>query len=176
MQNTIILLDWSKWSWKTSVSKEIIKQAKKYIKKDFVVISLDNIRRNLKLKATSENNEIAFQKLLASMKEQSENWKNIIIDCGLVEDKLKRLEESIDNINDDTVLYKFFLDGDYQELENRVKERDKQDNKEFNPETFKKVYYLIRNKSFDWYKKFDTWKLSSEKIATQIVQSLLNWS
>jgi gluconate kinase len=87
----------------------------------FVIVSFDVIRYELSWSANDINNEIAFQKLLERIDALNKNNKNIIIDCGLVADKLYRLEKLINN----KPLIKVFLDGDYNILKNRVMQRDR---------------------------------------------------
>ena len=76
----------------------------------------------MNIKATNENNNIAYKKLLDQAKKSAEAGKNIIIDCGMIEEKLKALEMFAEN---NTIkLHKYFLEAPYDILMQRVKERD----------------------------------------------------
>lgn len=167
--NTVLILDWSKWSGKTSFSKAIQEIIKSKIQKEFIILSLDDIRQELNLKANAENNEIAFQNILKSAKDYWEKWIGVIIDCWLIEEKLKRLENTLKN----STIYKIFLDGKYQDLKKRVQKRDKKQGKKFNEKRFDELYHLMRNKSFDWYSILDTSSLTKNEIIKKAIEKII---
>lgn len=161
-KNYIILLDGPKGSWKSSISLALKNEVS-----DSIFLSLDITRRNMNMKANNENNKIAFENLLKQAKQSMEQGKNVIIDCGMIEERLKTLEAVAKNIN--IPLYKYFLEAPYNTLLERVKERDLKEWKTTDVERFKYVYEMVKNKQFNNYKVFDTSKLSTEEIANQIL-------
>lgn len=119
--NYVILLDWPKGAWKSSVSvilNDIISWS--------VILSLDVIRRNIPYSmATTRYNQMAYELLLEQMKKEIRLWKHIIIDCGMIEEKLIMLQEAVSETG--VLLYKYYLEGPYEVLFARVKNRDIQE-------------------------------------------------
>jgi len=161
----VILLDGPKGSWKSSISLALKNKIS-----DSIFLSLDLIRRGMNLKATNENNKTAYESLLKQAKQSIEEWKNVIIDCGMIEEKLKALEVVTKNI--DINIYKYFLEAPYDTLLQRVKDRDIKEWKATDEGRFKYTYEMIKSKQLINYTTFDTSKLSTEEIANQIIENL----
>ena len=157
-KNYVILLDGPKGSWKSSISLALKNRTS-----DSIFLSLDLIRRGMNLKATNENNKIAYKSLLEQTEQAVEEWKNVIIDCGMIEEKLKALEMTAKNININ--IYKYFLEAPYDILLQRVKDRDIKEWKITDEDRFKYTYEMVKSKQFINYTTFDTSKLCTEEIA-----------
>lgn len=163
MKNYIGVADWSKWAGKSSVLAEIMKKSNEVS----IVLSLDEIRRKAQMTATRENNNKAYQELIRQAKIWIKDWKNVFIDCGLIQEKLEILENTSKEL--DVPLYKFFLDWPYEVLMDRVRQRDLKDGKVFNEERFDMLYKVLRQKEFTDYIFFDTTEHLPEEIANQII-------
>jgi predicted kinase len=88
-----------------------------------MTVGMDAIRHDMSLSVSEENNEIAFKRMLKEINTNIKEGQNTIVDCGLVKNKLERLEDLVKK-TEKTILYKIFLDGSYDELKRRVKNRD----------------------------------------------------
>src|ERR1700730_2992594 len=100
----IILLDGSKGAGKTSIGTLLVKEMY-----DVSMLSLDIERRALpnKEKSRTELNREAFEIIIEKAKKLLEESHNIVVDCGLLEERIKRFEDL--SREKSTKLYKFFL-------------------------------------------------------------------
>lgn len=164
--NYIILLDWPKGSWKSSISTILYENIT-----NLVILSLDNIRRNIpKSKASAEYNLLAYNILLDQMKWELQKWNNIVIDCGLVQEKLNMLEKQVDTRW--VLLLKYYLDGSYDTLLKRVRDRDIKEWKQTNEERFSYIYDILKAKQFINYTYFNVDLQSAQEIANIIISDV----
>jgi|GEM_PF-1007618 len=166
MKRFIIVLDGPKGSGKTTISAEIKKQLS-----NIQYLSLDELRRSIpKAKATADFNQQAFGMLLEEVTKKYEEGSNIIIDCGLVEQKLQDLEVVVKALG--AKLYKYSLVAPFEVLLERVKQRDIQNGKETDEKRFTYLYDVLQAKAFTGYTVFDTHKLSLDDIVEQIIRQV----
>lgn len=166
MKNFVIVLDGPKGSGKTTLC-DLLK--KKLSNTHF--FSLDEIRRAIpNARATDEYNQMAFDILLQELTQCIKNGNNIVIDCGLTEQKLLALEKTVRGLNVD--LYKYALVAPLDILLERVKERDRKSGKETDEKRFQEVYQILQSKDFSGYVILDTESLSPDEIVNKILFSL----
>lgn len=166
MQNCIILLDGSKGAGKSTTAALLREEIS-----DNIFLSLDEIRRAIpNSMATAEYNQLAYDKLLVQAESAVKEGKNIIIDCGLTEQKLQALEEMVDRM--EVPLHKYFLEAPYDVLVQRVKDRDIIDDKTTDEARMKYVHEVVRDKPFTNYTTFDTSMVSTQDIVEKIIQDI----
>ena len=161
----IILLDGSKGAGKSSVSEILVSRLG-----DSISLSLDNERRILpdQKKSRAELNKKAFENMVNKARELLENGKNIIIDCGLTEERISILERLASDTN--SKLHKFLLKASYGTLLDRVRFRDSGKGKSTDVERFDEVFKIVHSKEFDGFNVIETEKLELEEIADAILK------
>ena len=165
MQNYIILLDGSKGAGKSTTASLLREKIS-----DNILLSLDEIRRSIpNAIATAEYNQLAYDKLLQQAESSIKEGKNIIIDCGLTEQKLQVLEEMVERMQ--VPLHKYFLEAPYDVLIQRVKECNIVENKTTDNNRIKYVHKVVNAKIFTNYTILDTNTLSTQDIVEKIIEN-----
>lgn len=164
----IILLDGSKGAGKTSTSEILLQNLE-----NTIYLGIDKERRKLPIenKSRRELNKEAFEIILIKAKEALLDGKNIIIDCGLIPERIIKFENISKTTN--VKLYKFFLKARKDTLLDRVRARDKVSNKDTNIERFNEVYDIIHSKPFNGFNIIETDKLKIGEIA-DIILNVIN--
>jgi len=139
-----------------------------------IYLSIDEIRRTFPPnpnKDIREKNKEAFEIILTKTKEGLLNKKNVIIDCGVSEERAKRFEKISKDM--EISLYKFFLKAKYETQLSRVEERDKARGREStNVERFDEIYHYFNKKGLTDYIVLDTDKLDTHQIAEVILKTV----
>jgi len=164
--SSIILLDGSKGSGKTTVGKLL---EKKILNVDY--LSLDEIRRAIPdAKATAHFNQLAFDELLGKLHRAISEGNIAIIDCGLTKEKLDTLEIAVATLG--VKMHKYSLSTSPEILIDRVKQRDLRQGKRTDKERFDYVYKLQQAKEFNDYTTIDTQSSSPDEIVGEIITAL----
>ena len=163
----IILLDGSKGAGKTSVSALLVEKIN-----NLSVLSLDVERRALpnKAKSRTELNREAFEIIIKKAKILLEEGHNIVVDCGLLTERIKRFDDLSQEKS--AKLYKFFLKASHDSLLERVRSRDRASGNDTNVERFEEVYKIVHNKDFSDFTIIDTDKLSLAEVVRVIIEAL----
>lgn len=163
----IILLDGSKGAGKTTVGEILAKRLK-----DIVFLSLDNERRALphSNKHITERNKEAFEKIMEKSAQYLTEGKNLIIDCGLIGERIARIEALAKEKA--ARVYKFLLKASYETQLDRVRSRDSAKGKETDDARFKEVHDIVHAKDFADFTVIDTDQLSSSKVVDKILAIL----
>lgn len=164
--NRIILLDGPKGAGKSTLARLL--QAKL---SNTNVLSLDQLRRSIPgAQANALYNKRAFELLLKLLKSEIQNGTDVIIDCGLTQANLAKLEEFIKGIGGN--FYKYSLSAPYEILLERVKRREELKGKETDIARFDYLIDVLTSKSFDTYTHIDTSQMTTEDIAKKILADL----
>ncbi len=167
MKNYLILLDGPKGSGKSTLS-ELLKN--NLSNTEF--FSLDNERKLLeRTDSIDSDNKRAFEIITEKLKGVFEQNKNAVIDSGISEERLKRLEMISNEYG--VQFHKFSLIAPYDVLHSRVKERDESRGKDFDKNRFDFTFKAQQSKSFDDFCIIDSSKLSPQEML-KIVYSKLN--
>lgn len=163
----IILLDGSKGAGKTTVSNTLIGRLQKT-----VALSLDVERRALpdRTKPRGEQNKEAFEILFEKAKSHLEKGESVIIDCGLIPERISRFEDLAEETT--AKLYKFHLRASYETLLERVRNRDSVKGNPTDEERYKEVFEIIHAKNFEGFQIIDTEKMKPEEIADEITTTM----
>lgn len=160
----IILLDGPKGAGKTTVSHILVRRMHKTN-----ALSLDEERRALshQEKTRTELNNKAFEVLLEKAKRYVGADENVVIDCGLIEERMNHFENLAKQSG--ATLHRFFLNASYEILLDRVRGRDREKGKQTNEARFKEVFEIIHSKDLAGFQIIETEKMSPEAIADTIL-------
>jgi predicted kinase len=163
-QQSVIVLDGSKGAGKTTVGEILIQHLK-----DVVFLSLDNERRALanQDRSRAERNKEAFDNVLARGAQHLVNGTSLIIDCGLTEERISRIESLA--AEKGSRVYKILLKASYETQLNRVRGRDSAKGNGTDEARFAEVHNIVHAKSFDGFITIDTDKQTPTEIADKIV-------
>lgn len=166
MKNFLLLLDGPKGTGKSTIASLLTAALG-----SVVVLSLDVIRRDLPgAQATTEWNKIAFQIILDQATEALSYKKNVIIDCGLTEERFETLKKLSQNSGVSLRAYAFI--APYDVLLHRVKERDKKNGKITDESRFRDTYNIVQSKTFGALTILNTHDKSPQEIANIIISEL----
>ena len=159
-----IVLDGAKGAGKSSVSKILMGRLD-----NAIFLSLDNERHALKYPNGNrkELNRQAFENILEKAKEVLRDKANIIIDCGLTEERSLKLD--LLALDTNTKLYKFFLKAHHDTLLDRVRLRDATKGIMSDRKRFEETYDLTTSKDLKNFIIIETDELSIESIAKKIL-------
>jgi predicted kinase len=163
----IILLDGSKGAGKTSVATLLTKKIK-----NSSILSLDIERRALpdKEKSRTELNKEAFEILVEKAMTLLSETHTIIVDCGLIPERIKRFEELSRETH--IKLYKFFLKASHNTLLDRVRSRDRTRGGTTNVERFEEVFKIVHDKEFKDFIVIETDVLGVEDVTKTIIKAI----
>lgn len=163
----IILLDGSKGAGKTTTSEILLT-----LLKDAVYLSVDNERRALPHsdKHITERNKEAFEKIMGKSAQYLNEGKNLIIDCGMIDERIVRIESLAAEKN--SRVYKFLLKASYETQLNRVRSRDSAKGKETDEPRFKEVHDIVHAKNFTDFTVIDTDQLNPSEVVDKILAIL----
>jgi cytidylate kinase len=163
----IILLDGPKGAGKSSVSNILINKLG-----NSIYLSLDNERKILvnQDKSKTELNKEAFENIMRKALDYLREGNHLIIDCGLNEERIARLEELA--LLTHKKLYKFFLKASYDILLDRVKHRDSSKGHDTDIKRFDETYKIVTSKEFKDFHIIETENLSIGEVATYIQKTL----
>ena len=105
------------------------------------------------------------------MKDVFKQNRNAVIDSGISEKRLKTLEMISNEYG--VQFHKFSLIAPYDVLHSRVKERDKNNGKDFDKDRFDYTFKAQQSKSFEKFCIIDSSKLSPQEMF-EIVYSKLS--
>ena len=117
-----------------------------------------------------ERNKEAFEALLKKCASLADENKNIIIDCGLVAERVPQVED-VARMNG-VPLYKFLLQAPYVVQLGRVRERDTLKGKKIDEDRFEKVHTSLHSKSFEDFIIIDTDKNSPREVTEIILKNI----
>ena len=163
----IIILDGSKGAGKSTTAELLCKKLD-----NSVHLSIDNERHSLVNQegTIQERNSRAFESILDKSKEYIAQNKNIIIDCGLIAERVTQIEKLAKEKN--ISLYKFLLKAPYDTQLERVRERDALKGKQTDEDRFKKVHESLHGKSFEDFITIETDKNSPEEVMNIILKNI----
>jgi len=165
----IILLDGSKGAGKSTIAAILMEQIE-----NSLYLSSDEIRRTFPAEPKRdirEKNKEAFEIIITKTIEGLKNKMNVIVDCGVSEERALRFEKISREM--DTPLYKFFLKAKYETQLDRVKERDKSKGKEStNVERFDEIYHYFNKKNLDDYVVLETDVLDTRQVVETILKTI----
>ena len=163
----IILLDGSKGAGKSTTAKILCEHLK-----DSVYLGIDAERRALSEQegTITERNQRAFQKILEKTELYLKEKRTIIIDCGLIEERIPQIEKLA--AADGSSVYKFLLKASYETQLARVRERDKARGKTTDEGRFAEVHSLVHAKSLEGFTVIETDVLSPQEIADTILEKI----
>ncbi len=163
----IILLDGSKGAGKSTAAKLLCEQLD-----NATCLSLDNERHLIsnKEETIQERNNRAFEAILNKSTFYIKEKKNIIIDCGLIAERVPVLEKLAEE--NKVPLYKFLLKASYDTQLERVRVRDTLKNKETDTARFEQVHESLYNKSFENFVIIETDKNSPEEVVSTILKEI----
>ncbi len=162
----IIALDGSKGAGKSTLVETFLKESP-----DTLELSLDKERRALGIVGTSfEKNKITFKTIEAKLTDAMGERRNVILDCGLYQERIDFLESISAKCNAD--LHLVFLTAPYEDLINRVKARDKRNERPFNQERFDEVYRVVTDKDYSMFTILDSSKYSPKELSQKLVDIL----
>jgi cytidylate kinase len=163
----IILLDGSKGAGKTTTGELLLK----YIENS-VYLGIDVERRDIPMEDgnRSKRNEEAFDKIIEKANKYLDEGKNLIIDCGLVEDKFLRINAL--GVSRNIPVYKFLLKASYQTQLDRVLSRDTTKDAQLEEKRFKEIHTPIHSKSFENFTTIETDKLNPIEVIDLILKTL----
>ncbi|MFA6502654.1 MAG: ATP-binding protein [Candidatus Paceibacterota bacterium] len=159
----IILLDGSKGAGKTTVGKTLVERLK-----DAVFLSLDDERRSLadQDRPRAERNKEAFENVMEKGSKYLDKGMNLIIDCGLTNERVSRLEALA--AEKDSKIYKFLLKASYETQLDRVRSRDASKGNATDEARFAEVHAIVHAKDFSDFTTIETGDLSPSEIAEKI--------
>lgn len=163
----IILLDGSKGAGKTTAGEILLQRLP-----DVVYLSVDIERRALPHsdRHITERNKEAFEKIVEKGAQYLDEGKNLIIDCGLIDERIARIETLAREKN--ARVYKFLLKASYETQLDRVRSRDNAKGKETDEARFAEVHGVIHSKEFDDFTIIDTDQLNPTEVADKILAIL----
>ncbi len=164
----IILLDGSKGAGKSTTAKLLCS-----VLNNSVLLSLDTERSllvNQEGRTIQERNKEAFEVLLKKCASLVDENKNIIIDCGLIAERVPQVED-VANTNH-IPIYKFLLQAPYDVQLGRVRERDTLKGKKTDEDRFEKVHRSLHGKSFEDFIIIDTDKNSPREVTEIILKNI----
>lgn len=163
----LILLDGSKGAGKTSVSNILVQCLEKTVS-----LSIDTERHALlnQEKNITELNKEAFEVIFEKIDSQLGKGLSVVVDCGLTEERVSRLESLARSKNVKT--YKFFLDAPYEVLLERVRLRDESRGRQTDEKRFEEVFKIIHSKDLSEFLVIRTDILTLEEIAAKIISTL----
>lgn len=166
-QLSVIVLDGSKGAGKTTVGEILVQRLK-----DVVFLSLDNERRVLanQERSRAERNAEAFENLLKESNRYLADGVSPIIDCGLTEERIVRIETLAAHAG--VKIYKFLLKAPYETQLNRVRGRDSAKGNATDEARFAEVHDIVHSKSFDDFTTIETDQLVPAEIVDKIVAVL----
>ena len=160
----LILLDGSKGAGKSSTSDILVQKLD-----NTVSIGFDKERKALanQDRVRKELNKEASEKIVTKSEESLLSGKNVIVDCGLTDERIIIFEDMARRAN--TGIYKFFLKAPKHILLERVRERDKSKNKETDVERFNQVFDIVHSKEFKDFHIIETENVDSEEVANKVL-------
>jgi len=163
----IILLDGSKGAGKTTTGEILLQHLE-----GTVYLSVDNERRALPRsdKHITERNKEAFEVIMEKSAQYLDEGKNLIIDCGLIDERVARIEALAGEKN--ARVYKFLLKALYETQLDRVRSRDSAKDKETDEARFKEVHDIVHAKNFADFTVVDTDQFSPAEVADRILAIL----
>jgi thymidylate kinase len=163
----IILLDGSKGAGKSTAGQLL----STYLDNSMYV-SIDTERKLLDRKEGSiqERNREAFEVMMDKCAQYLNEGKNIIIDCGMIQDRVTRIELLAKNKG--LPIYKFVLKASYEKQLERVRARDASKGNETDEDRFKEVHKAIHSKQFDNFTTIETEKLNPEEVVQVILSTV----
>ncbi|MFA6414898.1 MAG: AAA family ATPase [Candidatus Paceibacterota bacterium] len=162
---SIILLDGSKGAGKSTVGEILTHQLE-----GVVFLTLDNERRALENqeRTRAELNKEAFENILSKSTKHLIEGTNLIIDCGLTEERVSKVESLAADKN--VTVYKFLLKASYETQLDRVRSRDSAKGNETDEARFAEVHNIVHAKNSDDFTIIDTDQLNPSEVATKIVR------
>lgn len=167
MSKNIILLDGAKGAGKSTVSNILASRLQ-----ETVFLSLDNERRSLtnQQRMRAELNKEAFENIVKKTKMYLKKGQNIVIDCGLNQERVATIDILADEEN--AQVRRFFLKAPYDILLERVRGRDKAKGTETDEARFQEVFQILHAKDFSGFKVIETVALTPEEISNKIIETL----
>ena len=161
---SIILLDGSKGAGKTTVGTILQERIK-----DIVFLTLDNERRSLSPSEENitERNKEAFEQLLQKGARYLDTGINLLIDCGLTNERIARIEALATEKG--SSIHKFLLKASYETQLERVRNRDSAKGNPTDEARFAEVHDIIHAKEFNDFTVIDTDQLSPVEVAEKII-------
>ena len=161
----LILLDGPKGAGKSSVSQILADKLD-----NVICLSLDAERRALpdQGRGRTELNKEAFENIIHKTERFLKENRNLIIDCGLTEERVQRLERVASDGN--AQIYKFLLQASRGTLLGRVRMRDSAKNQKTNVERFDEVLKIVHAKEFSNFNIIETDGLSVKEVADRILK------
>lgn len=158
----ILVLDGPKGAGKSTTAALF-----KKLHPEVVDISLDFVRFDIGIVGTSfEKNKVAFEEVKKRIKTSLETDKNVLLDCGLNEYRIKEIKSVA--LATETEPFFVFLTAPYDELVDRVTKRDAAKGKLFNKQRFDEVHKVVMDKNFSDFTTIDT----SKNSAAQVVETI----
>ena len=163
----IILLDGPKGAGKTTVADLLCQHLEKT-----AVLSADRERRALdnQERTRAELFKEAFAKILEKSEAHLRAGRDVIIDCGLTDERVAALEDLAQAA--DAQVHRFLLNASYETLLNRVRARDSARGKETDEERFDEVYKIVHAKNFHEFEILETGTSTPAEIAEKITRWL----
>lgn len=162
MKSFIILLDGAKGSGKSTVGKML-----KGKFEDVALINFDSIRHLTNIKAVDKNNAITFEVILSMIETFILNNINVIIDSGVTNERMIRLQNLAKENDNNIYLYHLFASKDI--LWSRIQERPQCKNPD--RERFDYIYDLISLKDLSQFIKIDTFKNKPADVVDIILKN-----
>lgn len=136
-------------------------------------MSLDVERRSLpnQQRTRTELNKEAFENVLEKTNIVLEKDFNVVIDCGLTQDRISAIENLATDKN--ATVYRFLLNAPYEVLLERVQFRDSSKGKTTDEARFEEVFHIVHSKDFDGFQIIETDSSTPEEIATKIIALLV---
>ena len=165
----IILLDGSKGAGKSTIAGILLDKIE-----NSIYLSIDDIRRTFPTnpqRDIRQKNKEAFEIIITETKKSLLNKMNVIVDCGVSEERAERFEKISKQTG--APLHKFFLKATYETQLGRVKERDKAKGKEStNVERFDEIYNYFNKKNLDDYIVLETDKIDVGDVVEVILKTI----